>query len=324
MLRGSSLNPHNLKRGVGQDSPRNSPRRLHRRLSRPFRPPPIRTSASFGDASSGSDNDSPASRLGGSGRAGGVGLALNPSPRGGRARAAAGSGRCIVRGGGCALAREMSCVLPRVFVGSAVAAGSRKLLSAHGVTHVLNCCTLSNEHEGKPGAPSYLKLHLSDSPADLPRLGLALALGVAFIHDALSAGGVVLVHCHAGISRSCCLAIAYAVWRQRGGVSSEDAFDIVRKARPQCDPNLGYLCALKDWEKAVQEGTVEPPSPTAPTTPPLVRRSRSLVAGRTISVAMRSLRVSRAEAAISTRADAAGQLLRPPAFPRTLERAVSF
>ena len=29
-------------------------------------------------------------------------------------------------------------------------------LQAHGVTHVVNCATLPNAHEGRPGMPSYL------------------------------------------------------------------------------------------------------------------------------------------------------------------------
>lgn len=179
-------------------------------------------------------------------------------------------------------------VLPRLYIGSAAAAGSRKLLAAHGVSHVLNCCTLPNAFEGEPNAPVYLQLHLSDSAADLPQLGAALTQGVAFIHAALLGGGVVLVHCHAGISRSCCLVIAYTVWRQRG-LTSEDAFDLVRRSRPQCDPNLGYLCALKDWEKAVADGTVEPPRPTTPLPPSVAQRSRSVMVARDVSAASSAL-----------------------------------
>jgi protein-tyrosine phosphatase len=211
----------------------------------------------------------------------------------------------------------MNMVLPRVYVGSATAAGSRKLLSAHGITHVLNCCTLPNAHEGKPGAPTYLQLHLSDNSADLPRLGAAMSQGVGFIRDALGSDGIVLVHCHAGISRSCCLAIAYAVWRQRG-LSTEDAFEIVRKPREQCDPNLSYMCALKDWERAVADGTVDPPAPIAPRTPRPPRRSRSVAAARDVcsaSSAMLTLCVS--EASAVARGGAAKAAIRPPQRPQS-------
>ena len=31
------------------------------------------------------------------------------------------------------------------------------------------------------------------------------------------------------------------------GASAEATFDDVRRARGVCDPNLGYLCTLKEW-----------------------------------------------------------------------------
>lgn len=313
IARSSPLNP--LKRTPSHDSPRSSPKKFHRRASsslasllparpRGFRPPPIRTSASFGDMS-GSDTDSP--RPSRPPRIADVGGSPSVTRASGRSSSRSGlrppsripfdAAWDRKRGAGGALAREMNMVLPRIYVGSATAAGSRKLLSAHGVTHVLNCCTLPNAHEGKPGAPIYLQLHLSDSSADLPRLGAALTQGVAFIRDALASGGVVLVHCHAGISRSCSVAIAYTVWKQKG-ISSEDAFEVIRKSRTQCDPNLSYMCALKDWERSVADGTVDPPVFTAPPVVPIVsRRSRSVTAARDISSAssaMQTLCVSEA------------------------------
>ena len=128
-----------------------------------------------------------------------------------------------------------------------MAARSLEMLQARGVTHVLNCCTLPNFHEGAADGPEYLRLGLLDSVADLPRMMDALQLGVAFIADGLGGGGTVFVHCHRGISRSCTLVIAYLM-RARGA-SAEATFDDVRRARGGCDPNLGYLCTLKEWER---------------------------------------------------------------------------
>ena len=68
------------------------------------------------------------------------------------------------------------------------------MLQARGVTHVLNCCTLPNFHEGAADG-QYLRLGLLDSVADLPRMMDALQLG-AFIADGLGGGGTVFVHCH--------------------------------------------------------------------------------------------------------------------------------
>ena len=88
----------------------------------------------------------------------------------------------------------MSLVAERLFVGSELSARSLPNLRAHGVTHVVNCATLPNAHEGRPGAPCYLKLDLLDSVIDLPRMPAALAEAAAFIRDAHGAGGTVGVH----------------------------------------------------------------------------------------------------------------------------------
>uniref|UniRef100_A0A7S4BLI3 Protein-serine/threonine phosphatase n=1 Tax=Chrysotila carterae TaxID=13221 RepID=A0A7S4BLI3_CHRCT len=158
-------------------------------------------------------------------------------------------------------AHEMSEVLPRLYVGSVVAARSRAVLCSHGISHVLNCCTLPNAHENTPGGPKYLQLNLSDSASDLPRMHSAITEGVQFIHAALGSGGSVLVHCHRGISRSCTLVIAYMIWSNRDSLDA--AFARVRKHRPVCDPNLNYLCSLKEWEQEVLRAAPPKPLPKA-------------------------------------------------------------
>ena len=61
--------------------------------------------------------------------------------------------------------------------------------------------------------------------------------GVAF--------GGALVHCHAGVSRSCAV-IAAHVMKTRG-MDPPDALDIVRRAHPHADPNRGFLAQLELW-----------------------------------------------------------------------------
>ena len=125
---------------------------------------------------------------------------------------------------------------------------------------VLNCTNQPSAREGSDGV-SYLSLGLLDSTADLPHMPAALELGVRFIHDAIEAGGHVLVHCHRGISRSCTLTIAYLMWAQR--CTAEAAFVEVRRARRIADPNLGYWVTLKEWEKLVLGTTERDANPSA-------------------------------------------------------------
>lgn len=152
----------------------------------------------------------------------------------------------------------MSLVANQLWIGSEVAAASLGNLRNHGITHVVNCTTLPNTHEGRPGAPSYLKLSLFDSVVDLPRMLGCMTQTADFIRDAHATGGTVLVHCHRGISRSCTMAMAYMM--ASGRRTAEEVFEVVKRARPVCDPNLGYWVSLKEWE---QTGPDLPPPSSA-------------------------------------------------------------
>jgi len=58
-------------------------------------------------------------------------------------------------------------------------------------------------------------------------------------------GGGALVHCHAGVSRSCAV-IAAHVMKTRG-VDADDALEVVRRAHPRADPNAGFVAQLRLW-----------------------------------------------------------------------------
>ena len=123
-------------------------------------------------------------------------------------------------------------------------------LIAAGVTHVLNCSSLSNPLDGVAGAPPhYMQLGLLDNTSDLPRMQEALGTGVEYISSAIASGGTVLVHCHRGISRSATLAIAHLTRATQQ--PAELVFEQMRTKRRVIDPNLGYWVALKEWERRV-------------------------------------------------------------------------
>lgn len=62
----------------------------------------------------------------------------------------------------------------------------------------------------------------------------------AFIDEARSAGGRVLVHCTQGVSRSATITIAYCMWKL--GLSYDEIFDQVKKIRHVVSPNVGFQC----------------------------------------------------------------------------------
>lgn len=73
------------------------------------------------------------------------------------------------------------------------------------------------------------------------------------LHDALSwmesqhrASKHVLVHCHAGVSRSVTLVAAFLMWQM--GLSALDALSFVKDKRPVANPNTAFQCQLLEWE----------------------------------------------------------------------------
>jgi hypothetical protein len=60
---------------------------------------------------------------------------------------------------------------------------------------------------------------------------------------------VVLIHCNAGMSRSCTLAIAYLMFSEK--LSLLDSFMLVKANRPQASPNPNFMAQLCIFEKVV-------------------------------------------------------------------------
>jgi hypothetical protein len=143
----------------------------------------------------------------------------------------------------CAL--ECSEVIPAfLFVGGARLARDLLLLKRHGITHILNCAgpQCSNAHEGQF---IYKRVDLYDEASE--DLTWFIYDVFDFLRNAEEVGGSVLIHCSQGVSRSCSFAIAWLMYR--ANVSFSQAISIVRNKRSVCEPNLGFICALMEWEK---------------------------------------------------------------------------
>ena len=67
------------------------------------------------------------------------------------------------------------------------------------------------------------------------------------IHSTITKGRRVFVHCHAGISRSATLVIAYLMKYCR--MSFNGAFSYVKSKRNKINPNPGFIKQLKEYEE---------------------------------------------------------------------------
>ncbi|XP_004072327.1 dual specificity protein phosphatase 2 [Oryzias latipes] len=133
-------------------------------------------------------------------------------------------------------------LLPFLFLGSAVHSSRREMLTAAGITAVLNVSsTCPNLYEGEF---KYLRLTVEDTLAADIRACFNTA--IAFIDSVKQSGGRVLVHCQAGISRSATICLAYLMHTQR--VRLNEAFDFVKQRRNVISPNLAFMGQLLQFE----------------------------------------------------------------------------
>jgi dual specificity MAP kinase phosphatase len=85
-------------------------------------------------------------------------------------------------------------------------------MKACGITHVINMCGVSAPNFF-PAEMQYYRLPLRDhTTVDISALFFSL---IFLIERARIEGGVVLIHCVKGISRSPAVAIAYLMWSKK-------------------------------------------------------------------------------------------------------------
>ncbi|XP_072247188.1 dual specificity protein phosphatase 13A-like [Leuresthes tenuis] len=143
-------------------------------------------------------------------------------------------------------------VWPNLFLGDMFMSHDKFGLWQLGITHVLNashgklCCKGSDDFYG-----TTVKYH--GVPAnDLPTFDLSPFFSPAseFIHEALTSGGKVLVHCAVGVSRSAALVLAYLMIHHHFSLLS--SICCVQQNR-WIFPNRGFLRQLIALDKKLQE-----------------------------------------------------------------------
>ncbi|KAG2487860.1 hypothetical protein HYH03_013576 [Edaphochlamys debaryana] len=138
-------------------------------------------------------------------------------------------------------------VLPGLLISSFSVETSESTLKRQGVTHIVQVgIELHPSHLGKF---KYLTVPVQDTEgADL--VGQLQPI-LEFIDAARASGGVVLVHCMMGISRSASVCIAYLMWKER--LEFVAAAERVYAARPCISPNPGFVLQLLEWERGGRE-----------------------------------------------------------------------
>ncbi|KAM4695272.1 dual specificity phosphatase 28 [Discoglossus pictus] len=136
-------------------------------------------------------------------------------------------------------------VTDSLFISNARAACKKDLLKQDGVT----CCINITRRQPFPDYElQTLRVPVFDHP--LQNLCDYFERCVDLIESTISNGGKCLVYCKHGRSRSATICIAYLM--KHKNLSLNEAFQMVKAARPGIEPNTGFWSQLEKYEESIQ------------------------------------------------------------------------
>jgi protein tyrosine phosphatase len=133
-------------------------------------------------------------------------------------------------------------VINNLFISSLRVASTSSVLQGLNITHVLTICPMRPTQF--PGI-SYKIVCISDSPT--VKISEKFEECFEFINSALQAGGVVLVHCFQGVSRSATIVLAYLMTYKKMTLDRAVAF--LKSKRSIISPNFGFINQLRAYER---------------------------------------------------------------------------
>ena len=138
------------------------------------------------------------------------------------------------------VAANCSDITDHICIGNLVCASDLGMLQRCGVTHILTLTKRVLPDEVKM-AMDCKQLVIEDTPH--ARIQDVWEESFRHIEAAKQAGGKVLIHCRAGVSRGGCCTMAYLMRHQ--GMSLRTAFEWVKQRRPIIHPNKGFMKQLR-------------------------------------------------------------------------------
>ena len=119
-------------------------------------------------------------------------------------------------------------------------------LTQFGITHIVSCVHWLQQPYHPPEIPVH---YVSVWDTTTAPIGQHFPQAVAFIENSIKEGGTVLVHCHAGRSRSATIVIAYLMAKY--GIEFEEVLAYLQKRRSVINPNDGFVEQLREWQQVL-------------------------------------------------------------------------
>ena len=141
---------------------------------------------------------------------------------------------------------DISQINEHLFVGNRHIANDQNRLEEHGITCVVNC-SAGLEHFVDAYTEDIKWLHLPMYDCSFTGdLESYIPDAIEFIDEAINEGHKILIHCHAGISRSTSITIAYLMYKHN--LRYERAYSRVKAKRYCCKPNSRFVTQLKNYD----------------------------------------------------------------------------
>ena len=134
-------------------------------------------------------------------------------------------------------------IIPHLFLGSIGSASNLKQLQNCKITHIA-CCGKGIKNFF-PDKFKYFNINLLDSATE--NIKQYFDESYKFIDEGIKNGGNVLVHCHAGVSRSSTILIAYIMRSKK--MKMDKVMELLKEKREKVSPNNGFIQQLKEYEK---------------------------------------------------------------------------
>ena len=139
-------------------------------------------------------------------------------------------------------------ILPHLYLGCRKIASNLHSLKEHRITRILNVTnSIPNQFQDLEGF-KYKQIAVEDvHEVDMLK---QLPEAFSFIEEAKRRGEKVLVHCHAGMSRSATVVIAYLM--KYYGHTLDTAYEFVKNIKPNISPNVSFMGQLLEFECSLQ------------------------------------------------------------------------
>jgi dual specificity MAP kinase phosphatase len=138
-------------------------------------------------------------------------------------------------------------ITPHLVIGGFIDRGDWLQLVDQGITVVVSLQAERHDEDafGDLQPDGYLRLPTTDfSPPTIAQL----RMGAAFIDEAVRAGKIVLIHCHAGVGRSSMQCASYLIYT---GMEIDEAWELIKSKRPKAFLNERQRAALEEFAAVI-------------------------------------------------------------------------